>query len=733
MIDRIGIGGLIGCLLIVSGRGDLTAAEPELGKAAETRLDFPTRILPILTKAGCNAGACHGAAVGQGGFKLSLLGYDPDQDYETITRELGGRRIDLDNPDQSLILRKPTRQLRHKGGLRIKKESADYEMLTAWIRNGAQFGPRDLRVESVRVEPSDVLVDHLDASVQLRVTAVLSNGTSEEVTSHALFSSNDDAIAEVNEIGNVTVHQPGLTVIMVRYSGKVAAVRIGAPLSDLKPEAISFTSNNYVDDCVLSELKRLRIPSSPMCDDAEFLRRVYLDVIGRLPSITEARTFLHGASNGPLPANASESKARRERLIDDLLKRDEFTDFWTLKLADLFLINSKKLGEGPAKAYYDWLHEQVSKNNRLDRLVSDLLTAQGEYTKVGPANFHRLTRDPRDMGEFVSRAFLGVQIACARCHTHPFAGWTQDDYHRFAAFFARTDDNGHAVLIKNHGEVQHPKTGKDLAPRALGDREDQVISEGDRRTSLAAWITSPKNPMLARSFVNRVWKQLLGRGLVEPTDDMRVTNPPSNPALLDALAADFVGNGFDLRRLIRVVVSSQTYQLSSRTNEINARDDRLFSHALLKPLAAQVLADAVAQVTEVPDRFNGYPAGARAVQLIDSQVPSFELDVFGRCPREMSCENTTRFGGGISQALHLVNSSNIEEKLRNGVVNRLLIEFSSTGEMIEELYLGAFSRYPTSDERSFCAQTLARTNDKRAALEDLLWVMINSREFAYVH
>ncbi|MBI4663486.1 MAG: DUF1553 domain-containing protein [Verrucomicrobia bacterium] len=765
----------------------LSAVEPPAfaaGAAREiarpgARLDFPTRILPILTKAGCNAGACHGAAVGQGGFRLSLLGYDPDQDYEMITRELEGRRIDLDQPPASLLLRKPTRELRHKGGRRILKDSADYDTLLGWLAAGAPYGPRELRVHAIQVEPSDLLVEEPGQSVRLRVTASLTDGTLEEVTAHTLFSSNDDAIADVDESGLATVKQPGLTSIMVRYSGQVTAVRIGAPFGPDTLSAAAFQPFNFIDEHVIAELRRIRIPPSALCEESEFLRRVYLDVAGRLPHAAEARAFLTRPPSPPVGASSEtfhklgrdgfhpvpdfvgrsqrevrdavervpaglqvarrvdfELKAlqdRRQRVLERLLASTEFIDFWTLKLADLLLVNSKRLGDIPARAYYSWLREQISRNTPVDRLAFALLTAQGDYTTNGPANFHRLTRDARDMGEFASRTFLGIQIACARCHTHPFAGWTQEDYHRFAAYFARTDDDGKRVLVKDHGEVPHPKTGQNLTPKPLGDFAMAQASASDRRFALAQWITSPENRQFARSFVNRVWKQLMGRGLVEPPDDMRVTNPPSNPRLLDALAEYFIAEGCDLRGLIRVIVSSRTYQLSARSNGANRRDDRFFSHALLKPLSGPVLADAIAQASEVADQYSGYPAGTRAVELVDAQISSYSLDVFGRCPREVSCENSSRFGGGLSQALHLINSSSLDDKLRRGIANRLLIQCENAKKIVEELYLAVLSRFPNEQELRYGEEVLAGAANKQTALEDLHWALLNSREFAFNH
>lgn len=715
---------LVTGLLIAAAGG--AASPPDA--PINPRLDFPTRVLPILTKAGCNAGACHGAATGQGAFRLSLLGYDPESDHQTITREFSGRRIDLSSPRDSLLLRKATRDVRHKGGMRIEDDSADHRTLADWIAAGAAYTslgvPPDLRVTGVEVHPADALLAGPGKSARLKVTATLSDGTREDVTAHALYSSNDDATAEVAPDGLVTVRRRGATSVMVRYGGQVAAVRVASPLRDQELDPAAFAGalapRNFIDEKVWAELRRLRVPPSPPCDDAEFFRRASLDLTGRLPSPQRVRQFLKESS----------TQEKRDRVIGELLAGDAFADLWTLRLADLLLIDSKRLGEAPTRVYHTWLRQEVARNTPFDKLARDLLTAEGDASRVGPANLHRLTEDPRDMGEFVSGAFLGVQIACARCHAHPFAAWTQDDYYGFAAFFARTQREGVRVFIADRGEVQHPKTGKDVAPRVLAGAP--AAPDGDRRAALAAWVTAPRNPHFARAAVNRVWRHLVGRGIVEPVDDLRVTNPPANPALLDALAADFVAGGYDLRRLIRTIVESRTYQLSSRSTPDNRLDDRLFSRAYPKPLPAQVLADAVAQVTGVPDDYPGHPPGTRAVQLPDARTASYTLDVLGRCPRDGNCAAQPR-GGGLSQALHLINGPAINSKLRGGVIDSLLHGDLTDAEIVEELYLRTLSRFPDEREQAYCVKAFASANDTRQAAEDLLWALLNSREFVYNH
>jgi hypothetical protein len=683
--------------------------------------DFPTRVLPILTKAGCNAGACHGAAIGQAGFKLSLLGYDPHADHNTLTRELSGRRIDVASPADSLILRKATRSIRHKGGHRIDIDSDDYRSLIAWIEAGAPYGPTDLRVIRIEVSPSDVLLSGPGQSVRLKVTATLSDGRRGDVTSHALYDSNDEGVVEADEEGRLTVVRRGPAAVMVRYGGQVAAVRVASPFREAEVLPAALTPHNFIDEKILTELRRVRVPPSPASEDSEFLRRVYLDVIGRLPTPAQSRAFL-----------ADDDAGKRLRLIEELVRGDDFTDLWTLRLADLLLIDSKRLGPVQARAYHAWLRQQVAQNSPLDRFVRDLMTASGDPTRQAPANFHRLTQDPRDMGEYVGGAFLGTRIACARCHAHPFDAWTQDDYYGFAAYFARTAQEGGRVVMGNRGEVQHPKTQKNVAPKPLGGGAPVTIPDGERLASLAQWITSPSNPYFARSMVNRVWKHLMGRGIVEPIDDLRATNPPTNSALLDALAAEFIANGYDLHHLVKTIVSSKTYQLSSTATDDNRLDDRLFSHAYPRPLAAQVLADAIAQATGVADEYADYPPGTRAVQLIDARTPSQALEVLGRCTRDLSCETQSR-GGGISQALHLMNGSTINSKMRGGVVDQVIHEKLSNRQIVEELFLRTLCRAPSARERTFCDEALSDAAAKRDAVEDLLWTLLNSREFVYNH
>ncbi len=688
-------------------------------------LPFRTGILPVLTKAGCNSGGCHGAATGQGGFRLSLLGYDPDQDFLRITRELAGRRVDLDRPEESLLLRKPSRQLAHEGGRRLPSGSDDYQIVLDWIAAGAPQGPADLRVASIEVAPPDILLPGADRTEALRVTAILSNGERQDVTRLALYTSNDDAIADVSKLGSVTSRGPGLTSIMIRYSGQVAAARIAIPYPGSRPDR-RLPGDHFVDAHIGAELERLRLEASPGVSSGAFLRRVTLDLIGRLPTVDEARGV----------GSEADSPAGRARLVDALLERPEWVDYWTLQLADLLLVGGKGSNETANRTYHAWLRDQVASHTPLDELVRLLLTAEGDLRSQGPANFYTLSQDPRDLSEHVGRMFLGSRIACARCHAHPNDRWTQDDYHGFAAYFARIARSGDIVQVRQRGEVDHPKTGLPVDPKPLGSAPlssaDEGDPESDRRVELARWLTSPGNPLFARSFVNRVWKSCFGRGLVEPVDDLRPTNPATHPALLDALAEDFAKHGFDLRHLLRTITRSRTYQLASSSTESNRRDDRLFSHAYVREMSAPVFLDAIAQVTGVAHRFEGESEGLRAVELVGPQVASASLDVLGRCDRERPCEPGGG-GGGLARTLHLIQGSTIQDKLSGGVVDQLVAANASDAEVVSELYLRAFTRFPGPEEKAAWTSLLARAEPRKDAIEDLLWALLNSREFGFNH
>ncbi len=688
---------------------------------ATAPIDFPTGVLPLLTKAGCNSGTCHGAAIGQGGFRLSLLGYDPESDHAAISRELGGRRLQLNAPTESLLLRKASGITPHGGGSRIAAASAAHGKIQAWISAGAPYGTVSRSLSALEITPRELLLPALGRRQNLKVVARFSDGSREDVTPLALFSSDDDAVASVDPTGVVTVRGRGLTPVMVRYLGEVAAVRAGAPFADQPLKASLPAASGPVDAAVFPELARLRLPLSPLSEDDEFLRRVYLDLLGVLPTPEEVRAFL-----------ADTDQAKRTALIDRLLTRPEFTDYWTLHWAELLRIDSKRLGPGAAQAYHSWLRSQVARNTPLHEMARSLLTASGDAAVVGPVNFYRSASDPRDLSEVASRTLLGVRVECARCHNHPFDRWTQNDYYGFAALFARVRFEGTRLVDAAQGELEHPKSGLTVAPKPLGVSVTTATTLQDRRAVLAGWLLADGNRLLARNLANRIWKKLMGRGLVEPVDDLRASNPPSNPALLHALTEELAAGGYDLRKLVRTIVSSRTYQSTSRSVPGNKPDDRFSSHSLVRPLPAQVLADAISQATGVPDQYAGQAPGTRAVQLLDGRVPSETLDALGRCLREGPCD-PAGLQGGLPAALHLINGEGINAKLSSGVAERLTREGLSDRAMVEELFLRTLSRFPDERERSECEKLLASSPARRERIQDLFWALLNSREFAFNH
>ncbi len=685
--------------------------------------DFHLRILPILTKAGCNGGACHGAATGQGGFKLSLLGYAPDLDHASITRELGARRIDFSQPAQSLLLRKATDQLDHEGGRRLRSDSPDTLLLQHWIAQGAPIGRTDLVVTQLLAHPPLLHPVPSSQPQPIRVTALLSDGSSTDVSPLALYSSNDDSIAEVDRSGHVRLLGPGTTAVMIRFAGAVAAVRVEHPFTNALPsDAFARTvPRNYIDETILRRLQVMNIPPSPDAEPTEFLRRIHLDLTGRLPDPALIRDFI-----------TRDSSATRDALVDRLLRSPEFTDLWSMHLADLLLISGKRGGESAARTFQSWLHQQIATNAPWDRIAHQLLTAQGSVQDVGPASFALLANDPRDLAEHAGSIFLAARIGCARCHAHPADRWTRTDYHQFAAFFARIQRDGGRITTAAQGEVEDPQSGRPLAPRPLGERSS-LDPESDRRLALADWLVSPENPLFARAFVNRVWRHLMGRGLVEPVDDLRPTNPATHPDLLDALAHDFASNGFNLRRLVRTIVTSATYQRSSETLPGNAADDRLHSHALLKSPDGRVFLDMIVQATGVPEVFPDQPDVDHAVQLTGSQTPSQALDILGRCSREASCESSGIAGGGLAQALHLLNGATLNSRLSRGNLPLWLQSGESNDALVCKLYLHTLSRPPSPTELQTWTSRLSDNTRRVDLAEDLLWALLNSREFHFNH
>lgn len=692
-------------------------------------VSFQHEVLPILTKAGCNMGGCHGKAEGQNGFKLSVFGFDAPADHLSLVQESRGRRLNLTAPERSLLLQKGAAHVPHGGGRKLEHGDARYRRLLRWITEGAPYSvPNESAVVGIEVEPSERLLVPNDFQ-QLRVTAIDASGRRYCVTSESEFVSNTPSIGAVDSRGLVQATDiPGEAAILARYAGHVAVCRITIPRSGVKFQRPS--ENNFIDGLVWNKLERLGIEPSGAADDAMFLRRVFLDTIGRLPTVPEAREFL-----------ASKAPDKRARLIDQLLDKPEYVDYWTMLWSDILRIDQQSLSPEGAVAATRWLRKQFAENRPYDAWVREILTVQGAALSESPAPIYKALNEPEVLSRAISQVFLGVRIECAQCHHHPFERWSQDDYYGLAGFFTGMSrktipEQGEVLLSRGGTDLKHPRTGVVIPARALGASPADFKQVSDRRVELAKWMTAPENPFFAPSIVNRMWAHYLGRGLVDPVDDLRETNPPTNGPLFTALTKHMRDVKYDLKAFTRTILNSRVYQASSDTVGSNGSDRQNFSHAYDKALPAEVLLDAVCQVSGVPEKFNGWPIGYRAVQIWDSRMPSYFFNIFGRPVRNTVCECERSNEPSISQALHLLNSPEISGKLHNhnGTVKRLAESEMTDEALVEELYLMALSRFPTAEERQLTLQHLTENRgSRRAAAEDVVWALMNSKEFLYNH
>ncbi len=693
------------------------------GVRSPAPISFQQDVIPILSKAGCNAGGCHGKAEGQNGFKLSVFGSDPAADFARLVKESRGRRILFSSPKNSLFLRKATGQTAHGGGRKIEPGSLWYRRLHRWIAEGAEFdkGPKNV-VQRVVIQPS-TLTMRLASQQQLRVTAIDSSGRHRDVTTEAQFDSNFPQVAKVEGAGLVRVGKvPGAAAVLVRYMDQVAVCRVTVPRpgkSIRRPP-----ENNFVDKLVWDQLERLNIQPSPIADDTTFLRRVYLDTIGTLPTVKEAREFL-----------ADKRKNKRKLLIDKLLDRPEYSQYWAMQWADLLRVDRNRIKANGVVAMTRWLKKQMAKNTPYDRFVRSILTARGNAVAESPTSFYIAHKKPELLARSVSQIFLGVRIECAQCHHHPFERWGQDDYFAFAGFFTGVKQKQNRVLVQPGRDLTNPRSKAVVPAAALGNPKADFADTHDRRQVLADWMTSPKNPYFARMLANRLWSHYFGRGLVEPVDDMRATNPPTNEPLLDALAKHLIDVKYDLKAFTRTLLNSRVYQLSTTANESNKFDTQNYSHAQWRAMPAEVLLDAICQTTGVPEKFNGWPKGYRAIEVWDSRVPSYFFRIFGKPQRTTvcSCERGTK--PSIAQALHLMNAPEISEKIRHrdGRAAKLARSKALPDAIVEELYLSLLSRFPTQKEREFMKREAFANTDRRTAVEDVLWALLNTKEFVFNH
>ncbi len=677
---------------------------------------FRNHVQAVLTKAGCNSGACHGAAAGKNGFKLSLRGYDPPADFLAITRQAGGRRIVPSDPGRSLVLLKPSGAIPHKGGLRFQVDSHEYRVLAEWIAAG-QPAPAasDPRIERLEIVPEDVVLKKGDQQ-QVLILAHFTDGHTEDVTSWAKFTSTNQTVCQVDDVGKVKVTGNGEGSISAWYLSKTVLGTVQVPYENPLP-ANTFAKadrHNSIDDLVLAKLQGLNVPPSPICSDADYLRRASLDTIGLLPTAAEARAFL-----------ADRRPDKRVRLADQLLTRPEFVDYWSAKWSDLLLVSAARLRPSAVQTFSKWIRKRVAENEPWDRFVREIVTARGSTIENGAANFYAMHEDPQEMAETVSMAFLGMSIQCAHCHDHPLEKWTNDDYYGMANLFARVrgkdGNDGRIIFVADSGDLIQPRTGRPQLPRPLDAPPVAFDSTADRRLVLADWLTDPKNPYFSRSIVNRVWANFMGRGLVEAVDDMRLTNPPSNGPLLTALADDLSKGGYDLKALMRTILTSATYQRASATTAGNEGDERFHSRFYPRRLKAEVLLDALSQVTGTPTTFKGHPSGTRALELADSEADSYFLGVFGRPERLITCECERSNEPSMSQVLHLANGDTLNSKIEasGNRIDHML--GADDRRVVEDLYLAALSRFPAPAERQKLSAALGQVedSDRQPALSEL--------------
>ncbi len=711
------------------------------GARAGFQWSFRNHVIPVMTKMGCNQGACHGALAGKNGFKLTLRGYDPEVDYYTLTRQSVGRRISLAEPASSLILQKPTFAMPHGGGKRFSADSLEYRVIAEWIAAGTPPpSANDTEVAELEVYPRGAILKP-GAEQQLVVRARHRDGRVDDVTRWVKFNSNNEGVALVDDSGRVKMTGRGEAAITLWYSSRVLYARMTVPF-DQRPGAEAygrFQARNFIDELALAKWKSLNLAPSAPASEAAFIRRAYLDAAGILPTAEEVEEFLNDSAPD-----------KRAKLIDRLLERDESFDYWAYKWSDLLLVSSRKLRTNAMWAFYNWIRDGVKQNKPWDRFAREIFTSSGSTRANGALNYFVLHKDTIGLTENVTQAFLGQRLTCARCHNHPLEKWTQRQYYQMANLFSRVglkngDQAGEfTVYAKAAGDINHPRLLRPLDPTPLDGAPMSVASADDRRLHFARWLTSPENSYFARSIVNRVWGNFMGRGLVDPIDDVRATNPASNEELFAALTRDFVDHGFDVRRLIRTIMNSGVYQLSSEANPTNGADTIYYSRYVVKRLPGEVILDAMSQVTGVPTAFAGYPAGTRAMQLPDVRVASRFLSVFGR-PERIICDAAERSADpSITQALHVINGDTLNRKLSaaDGYVALLLKLGLSDARLLDHLYLSAYGSYPSEQEKREMTTALAASRQgkptaeaareaRRQALEDMVWAMLTSKEFLF--
>jgi len=725
---------------VVAALGGLTARIPVAVKDGQKdrAVSFRQDVMPVFLRATCNSGGCHGAARGKDGFRLSLFGMDPDGDYIRLTREMIGRRINLAIPEESTLVEKAVGTVPHSGNKLYEADSQYNKTILEWISNGAKDdAPGIAKVTGIEVYPKQIVLEGKAATQQITVRATYSDGTDRDVTSLALFMSNNDPVASIGKDGLVKSGDRGAAFMLARFDVfSVTAQAIVIP-KGLVYERPKVAEVNYVDKAVNERLHRLRIVPSGICTDEEFVRRVYIDVVGLYPKPAELQAFI-----------ADKHPDKRKLLVETLLQRKEFTELWVMKWAELLQIRSGIAGNNNvppfyknALLYYNWMADEIGKNRPINEIVVELLSANGGTVSVPAVNYYQSELDRLKLSENVAQVFMGMRLQCAQCHNHPFDRWTMNDYYGFNAFFAQigrkaTDDPQEVIVFNSKGgESQHFLTKKNVKPKFLGGEEPELKPGDDRRRVMAEWLASPRNPYFARNIANIVWAHFLGVGVVDPVDDVRVSNPPSNTDLMDELAAHLTEYKYDVRQLVRDITASAAYQRSSKTNETNANDKLNFARAQVRRVRAEVLLDAISQITETPNKFQGLPLGARAVQIADGAVSNYFLETFGRSKRESVASTEVKTDPNLSQALHLMNGDAVNDRIRRGqVVEKMVTAGKKDDEIITELFLRVFGRMPAAVEaKSISAAIAADPNNRRLVLEDAFWALMNSKEFYFNH
>ncbi len=697
---------------------------------ADRDVSFKLDIMPIFMKANCNTGSCHGAARGKDGFRLSLFGFDPDGDQFRIARELPGRRINLALPEESLLLTKSVGSVPHTGGKRFGTDSEDYGTMLRWLKAGGNNDQGEVpKVLSVELYPPTAVLDGADTTQQLTARAKYSDGTDRDVTNLAVFSSNNDTAATVSPDGLVTAHERGEAFIMARFETHTVGrqfIMLPKGLQYTDPKTPEF---NFVDTLIYNKLRKLRILPSGICSDEEFLRRASLDIVGVLPSVEEYARFME-----------DKDEKKRDKLVDELLNRKEFVEVWVMKWAELLQIRTtNQISYKSMLRYYNWLQERIASNMPTDQMVRELLGSSGGTFQNAATNYYQNERDTLKTSENVAQVFMGMRIQCAQCHNHPFDRWTMDDYYSFAAFFSqigrKQGEDPRELIIFNSGggEVRHLVGNTVMTPKFLGGEVPDVKGK-DRRVVMADWLASSQNPYFATNLGNIVWAHFFGKGIIDQVDDVRVSNPAVNKELLDELGTRFTDYNYDFKKLVRDICTSRVYQHSTATNETNIKDTSNFSHAALRRVRAEVLLDAITQVTDTKNKFQGLPTGARAVQIANGNTSTYFLTAFGRAKRETVCSCEVSIEPNLSQALHLLNGDTVNTKMAQGQLVPTRLKEGKTPEQIaEEIYIRCLSRKPTEREAAALKEVVDNEQNKLQALEDIFWATLNSREFVFNH